>query len=371
MTEIGLIGLPNVGKSTVFSLLTEISVPIEKFPFTTIEPNVGIVEVPDEKLDFIANALPNEKKTYATIKFVDIAGLIKDASKGEGLGNKFLANIREVDGVVHVLRFFNDNSVPSSVGKIDPIEEIDIINTELLLADIEVLENYCSKLEPKAKSGDKISIERLNLAKRLIEFFNTTSKISDIKTFMINNILNKDKEIDSLVRNLLMPKSRVFLLNYDESVDKDDLQRKILEVENYTGCKTLSLCAKFELSLFEFPENEREQIRKEYGIPDKELKEFIKQSVKSLNLITFYTIVGKEFRAWLIKKGANILDAAEKIHSDMKEGFINAEVCKFEKFKETPDIRLLSQQGNIKIVGKDYIVEEGDIIKINFHKKFS
>ncbi len=367
MTEIGLIGLPNVGKSTIFSLLTKISVSIEKFPFTTIEPNVGVVEVPDERLDFLADSLPHKKKTYATIKYVDIAGLIKGASKGEGLGNKFLANIREVDGIVHVVRFFNDGSVASAINNINPIEEIDVVNTELLLADIELLEKFASKLEPKAKSGDKFSAEKLFLIKKLVSFFNKTNKLSEIKNFIEENILNKDKEIDSLIKNLLMPKDRIFLLNYDETINREDLEQKILEIEQYTECKVLPICAKFELNLLDFPENEQKELRKEYNIPDTEIKNFIKESAASLNLITFYTIVGEEFRAWFVKKGTTILEAAGKIHSDMKEGFINAEVLKFQQFKEISDIKILHQQGIIKICGKDYIVEDGDIIKINFH----
>lgn len=367
MIEIGFIGLPNVGKSTIFSLLTKISVPIENFPFTTIEPNVGVVEVPDEKLDFIADHLPHEKKTYATIKYVDIAGLIKGASKGEGLGNRFLANIREVDGIVHVLRFFNDETVSSSINKIDPIEEIEIINTELLLADIEMLERYLSKLESKTKIGDIKVKERFNLLIKLVNFLNKTNKISEIKNFIEYNILNKDTEVDNLLKNLLTPKDRIFLLNYDEKLNRKDLESKVLEIHQYTGYKVLSICAKFELNLLYFSKKEQIELRKEYNIPDEEIRNFIRESVTSLNLITFYTIVGKEFRAWFIKKGTTVLDAAGKIHSDMRGRFINAEVLKFEDFKATPDIKLLHQNGKIKVYGKDYIVEDGDIIKINFH----
>lgn len=367
--EIGIIGLPNVGKSTVFSLITKISVSIDKFPFTTIQPNIGVVEVPDERLDFIASYLPHKKKTYATIKFVDIAGLIKGASKGEGLGNKFLANIREVDGVVHVLRYFFDTTVSSSINKVDPIEEIEIITTELLLADIEVLQNYISKLEPKLRSGEKLVAEKLQLAKKIIDVCNNCKKLSEIKSFIKSNIVGKDKEVDSLIKQLLITKDMIFLLNYDETVDRTELENKIKEISNYTGIKTLPLCAKFELNLLEFPPDEHKELRKEYSIPETEIKNFIQESVKSLKLITFYTIVGDEFRAWFIKEGSSILTAAGKIHSDMEEGFINAEVIEFDKFKEKPDLKLLYQHGFVKICGKDYIVKDGDIIKINFRSK--
>ncbi|MCX7715894.1 MAG: redox-regulated ATPase YchF [Endomicrobia bacterium] len=366
MAEIGLIGLPNVGKSTIFSLLTKISVAIDKFPFTTIEPNVGIVEIPDDRLDFIAEKLNPKKKTYATIKFVDIAGLVKGASKGEGLGNKFLSHIREVDGVVHVLRFFSDKTIPTTINKIEPMEEIDIVNLELLLSDIEVLNNWIAKLEPKANSGDKIARENLQIAKKIIELCNTTNSLTKIKKDILENIFNKNKEIISLSKQLLCMKDVLYLLNYDETTDRNELNRQLEKISNYTNTSVVALCGKFELSLFEFPEAEHEDLRKEYKIPSTELKNFIHQSVKSLNMITFYTTVGEEFRAWLVKNGTSVLDAAGKIHTDMKERFINAEVCPFEKFQTTPDLKILHQKGEIKIYGKDYIVKDGDIIKINF-----
>ncbi|MCS7151691.1 MAG: redox-regulated ATPase YchF [Endomicrobia bacterium] len=367
MTEIGLIGLPNVGKSTVFSLLTKISVPIEKFPFTTIEPNVGVIEVPDGRLDFLSSHLKPKKKTYATIKFVDIAGLVKGASQGEGLGNKFLAHIREVDGIVHILRFFFDNTISSSIGEVNPIEEIKVINLELLFSDEEILKNYVSKLVPKARSGDKIAASRMEFIDLLIRICNETLSIYEVRKFIRSHMNDlKDKELISLLRQLLSNKDVMYLLNYDETIERNAVNEKIYEVENFTGCKCLCLAAKFELSLLDFPEEERKKLRYEYAVNEDEVKNFIQHAVKNLGLITFYTVVGDEFRAWLIKQGSSILDAAGKIHSDMRDGFINAEVCEFDTFKNTPDLRVLHQQGNIKIYGKDYIVKDGDIIKINF-----
>lgn len=365
MIEIGLVGLPNVGKSTVFSLLTRISVPIDKFPFTTIEPNIGIIEIPDERLDFIAEKLTPEKKTYATVKFVDIAGLIKGASKGEGLGNKFLSHIREVDGIVHVLRYFSDKTIPSVINKIDPLEEIDVVNLEFLLSDVEILTNYLSKIEPKARSGDKISAENLEIIKKVVSLCNNTTPLTEIKKFLFSHI-NRNKEIYSLCKQLLVTKDIIYLLNYDETVDRAELEQQVEKIKTYTGSSVLPLCSKFELGLLDFSTFEREELRKEYKIPSTELKNFIQESVRSLEMITFYTIVGKEFRAWLIKNGATIVDAAGKIHTDMKERFINAEVVPFEKFRLSPDLKLLHQQGEIKIYGKDYVVKDGDIIKINF-----
>lgn len=367
MTEIGLIGLPNVGKSTVFSLITKLSVPIDKFPFTTIEPNIGIVEVPDERLDFLAETLKPKKKTYATIKFIDIAGLIKGASQGEGLGNKFLAHIREVDGVVHILRFFSDETVSSSIGEVNPAEEINVVNLELLFSDEEILRNYVSKLVPKAKSGDKTASARVEFVNLLLEVYNRTLSTYEIKKF-INDHKDylKDKELFSLSKQLLSNKNIMYVLNYDETVQRKVLEQKVKEIEQLTGCKCLSLAAKFELTLLDFPKEEQVSLRKEYGIPETELKNFIQSSVKNLGLVTFYTIVGDEFRAWLIKYNSNILEAAGKIHTDMMEKFINAEVVNFESFKKTPDLKLLHQQGEVKICGKDYIVNDGDIIKINF-----
>lgn len=367
MIEIGIIGLPNVGKSTIFSLLTKISVPIDKFPFTTIEPNVGIIEVPDERLDFLAEKLKPKKKTYATVKFVDIAGLIKGASKGEGLGNKFLSHIREVDGIVHVLRFFSDSTIPSSINKIDPIEEIEVVNLELLLSDIEILNRHVKKLEPKSHSGDKTATENLQLVKKILDKFNSTTSLTEIKNFVIPLIKN-NKEINLLCYQLLVLKDIIYLLNYDETTSRTVLEQQVEKIKNYTKSAVLPLCGKFELNLFDFSKEEADQLRKEYKIPENELRNFITQCVKSFGMITFYTIVGEEFRAWLIKQGTTVVDAAGKIHTDMKEKFINAEVVSFEKFKSNTDWKLLHQQGEVKICGKDYIVNDGDIIKINFSK---
>ncbi|MCS7230893.1 MAG: redox-regulated ATPase YchF [Elusimicrobiota bacterium] len=366
--EIGIIGLPNVGKSTVFSLLTRISVGIDKFPFTTIDPNVGVVEVADERLDFLAEVLKPKKKTYAFIKFVDIAGLIKGASKGEGLGNRFLSNIRSVDGIVHVLRIFSDSTVASSINKIDPIEEIKIINSELLLSDIQILESYLEKILPKANSGDKRSKQNLEIVKKIEEKINFSINLKEIKNFIFENLKDVDKELFYLINTLLCVKDVIYLLNYDEMIERNHLLETKQKVEEFTGSKVLLLNAKFEMNLLEFPIEEQKKLREEYKIPDDEIKNFIKESVGVLNLVTFYTIVGEEFRSWFIKKNSTVLDAAGKIHTDMKEGFINAEVVNFNDFKECPDFKVLHKNGLIKIVGKDYVVKDGDIIKINFRK---
>ncbi len=368
--EIGIIGLPNVGKSSLFYLLTKISVSIEKFPFTTIQPNIGIVEVYDERFEFITSVLKPQKKVYPIIKFVDIAGLVKGASKGEGLGNRFLANIREVDAVVHVVRYFFDDTVPSSIGKIDPIEEIDIINFELVLADIEVISKHLEKLKHRQKVGNKTVTEEeilfLEEIFKLCNNYGNSKNLAEIREFINKNKIKfQNKELLSFINQLLITKNFLYVLNYDENVDRKELEKKIVEISSYTNCSVLPLCVKFELSLADFSNEEKESLRKEYSVPSSELKNFIKNSVKILHLITFYTIVGDEHRAWLIKENSSILDAAGKIHSDLKEGFINAEVIPFEKFKQTPDLKLLYQNGDVKICGKDYIVQDGDIIKIN------
>ncbi|MEN3013192.1 MAG: redox-regulated ATPase YchF [Endomicrobiia bacterium] len=366
--EIGIIGLPNVGKSTLFSLLTKISVPIDKFPFTTVEPNIGIVEVPDERLDFLVEVLKPLKKTYATVKFVDIAGLIKGASKGEGLGNKFLSHIRSVDGIIHVLRFFEDPTVSSPINKIDPIEEIKIINSELFLSDLQILESYSEKIIPKANTGDKLYKQNLEIIKKIMEKINFANTLKEVKDFILNFNTNQNEEISYLVNNLLCYKDVIYLLNYDESISHKKLKDIRREIEEFTKNKVLLINAKFEVGILDFSLEEQKKLRQEYDIPEDELKNFIKESVTVLNLVTFYTVVGEEFRSWFIKRNSTILEAAGKIHSDMKKGFINAEVIKFKDFQKYPDLKILHNHGLVKIVGKDYIVEDGDIIKINFKK---
>lgn len=365
--EVGIIGLPNVGKSTIFSLLTKISVAIDSFPFTTIQPNIGIVEVPDEDLDYLEKIFKPKKKTYATIKFVDIAGLIKGAHKGEGLGNRFLASIREVDAVVQVLRFFKDTSIASSIGEINPLEEVEIVFSELALADLEVLQNYKSKLLAKASVGDKQAKLRLDVVDGLISVINSSSTFYEIKDFVSKQNNSQDKELFSLFKQLLLNKEIIYLLNYDEETSKDEIENVKQQIEKKMKCKVLSLCGKFELGLVEFSKEEQMSLRQEYNIPDSEIKDFIKEASKILHLITFYTTVGEEIRAWMIKEGCTILDAAGKIHTDMKEGFINAEVYNIEELKKYGCTKILNEKGLIRIEGKDYIVKNKDVIKINFH----
>ncbi len=366
--QIGIVGLPNVGKSTIFSVLTKISVAIDKFPFTTINPNIGIVARVDERQNFLAELFQPQKVTAATIKFVDIAGLIKDASKGAGLGNKFLATIREVDAIVHVLRYFSDDTVTSSIQKIDPIEEIQVVNTELCIADLEVLERYNNKIIPKAYSGDTYAKEQLEIVSFLIKTLNNGILLSKVKDEIELKLENKHKELKSLIYQLLTYKPRMYLLNYDETIPREKLNQMKLLIENFTKDKTLCLAGKFELSLQEMSLEEQKQFREEYGIPPDELNNFIQQAVELLNMVTFYTAVGTELRAWMVKKGTTVYESAGKIHSDMKEGFINAEVYNFVDLKKYGSIKALQEHGLLRIESKDYIVQDGDIIKINFRK---
>ncbi|OIO73952.1 MAG: redox-regulated ATPase YchF [Elusimicrobia bacterium CG1_02_37_114] len=343
--EIGITGLPNVGKSTLFNALTSSHVPAENFPFTTIDPNVGIVTVPDERLKKLGEIIKPEKLTPATIKFVDIAGLVKGASHGEGLGNKFLSHIREVDALLHIVRLFKDEKVAMVLNEINPINEIQIVETELILSDLEQAE------KTKEKQKTKDSSEILSGA---IEVLNQNK-------ILINSGINGD---DIAEYNFLTAKPVLYVFNINESTDSklaDDTKKWLRDNKKSGG---VSINIKLEQELTELQEDEKIKFRKELGL-ENQLENLIKESYRLLNLITFYTVVGKETRAWSIPGGTHAKKAAGKIHSDMEKGFICAEVYPFNDLIKYGS-KLLHDSGLARTESKDYPVADGDVVKFKF-----
>jgi GTP-binding protein YchF len=364
--EVGIVGLPNVGKSTTFNVLTKTKgAAVANYEFCTIEPNVGIVAVPDSRLDFLYKVYNDGKTTYvpASFKFVDIAGLVKGASKGEGLGNKFLANIREVDAIAHVVRVFTDANVVRTKGKLDPIGDIETIETELMLADLESVTKGFSKIERTAKSGnDKEALIKYNVLK----------KVKDtLEKGMPANAAGLTNEEKPLVKELglMSLKPMLYVLNTDE--DKiEGFENNFPELVAYIKKRNAEyavISARIESEMMDLGEEERKEYLKELGFEYKGFDEFILHAYKLLDLITFLTAGAQEVRAWPIKRGSKADEAAGKIHSDIQRGFIKAEIMKFEEFKNVKDEVKMKEMGLMRSEGRDYIMQDGDIVHFKFN----
>jgi GTP-binding protein YchF len=361
--EIGIIGLPNSGKSTLFKALTGNDVVINLFPFSTVNPNIGIVTILDERLDLLAKYIKHEKIIPATIKFIDLAGLVKNAHKGEGLGNKFLSETRRADGLVEVVRCFEEKNVPHVEGSIDPVRDIEIIHIEIALSDFEIVEKNFEKIDHAYRSGHKdlkLEYEALSFAKE------------NLKKGLWLNELNYPKEFNEIYKkyNLLTIKPLILIGNVgDEDIFNGESEnfKKLKDYAQSKGYKLLKISLKFEVELLELNELERESLLKDLNIKEKVLDKLIKESYNLLDLITFFTYANNIIQAWSIKKGANVKEAAGKIHTDFEKGFVKAEVFNFEDLKKVNSIHELREKGLIKIEGKEYIVKDGDVIyfKIN------
>ena len=361
--EIGIVGLPNVGKSTMFNAITKAGAECANYPFCTIEPNVGIVPVPDERLDELAKLYNPEKVTHAIIKFVDIAGLVKGASKGEGLGNKFLSHIREVDAIVQVVRCFEDSNIVHVDGSINPVRDIETINMELILADLEAVEKRLDKAVKMARADKKhqIEVDALNKIKVALE----AGKLASSVTLT-------DEEKEMLVEfYLLTSKPVMYVANVSEdqlkNIDNDAKFKELKEYAQKEGSEVIPLCVKIEEELATLDDEEKNEMLGLLGIEESGLDKLIRVSYKLLGLMSFLTAGEPEVRAWTIKIGTKAPEAAGKIHSDIERGFIKAEVINYKELLECGSIAKAKEKGLVRFEGKDYIMQDGDVVLFRFN----
>ena len=355
----GILGLPNVGKSTLFNAITKSSIPAENFPFCTIEPNLGIVNVPDKRLDSIDNIVNSEKVIPTTMSFVDIAGLVKGASKGEGLGNAFLSNIREMNALLHVVRCFDDENVVHVDGAINPLKDVETINLELIFADLEVLEKRDQKLEKLIRSGDLEAKKHKEIIQSLKELMEN-GNLPKLDNFNIEEI----KFIESM--NLLSTKPMVLVANLSD----DDSKNNLSEIEAYAQTNNINIIPaiiKVEHELATLDEEEQEEYLELLGMDEPVLNKIILAGYKLLNLETFFTSGPKESRAWTIRKNSLAPQAAGVIHTDFERGFIKAEVISYEDFMNCGGESGAKKDGKLRLEGKDYLVMDGDVIHFKFN----
>ena len=363
--ELGVVGLPNVGKSTLFNALTNAGAESANYPFCTIEPNIGIVDVPDERLTLLAKLYNTQKITPASLKFVDIAGLVKGASKGEGLGNKFLASIRECEAIVHVVRCFEDENITHVNGTINPIEDIETINTELILSDIDTLEKQKVKYEKSAKAGDKDAIISLAIIIKILSALNE-GKLAKSLSFTEEEL----KFVKTLF--LITTKPVIYACNIAEKDLSTDYENnpQVLAVKNIAkteGSEVLVISAKVEQELTELDEESRQIFLEDLGLTESGLSKIIKLGYKILGQISFLTAGEKEVRAWTIINGTKAPGAAGKIHTDFEKGFIKAEVVDWQELINLGGYNEAKNAGKVRIEGKDYIVKDGDVILFRFN----
>ena len=363
--KLGIVWLPNVGKSTLFNSLTKAGAESANYPFCTIDPNVGVVAVPDFRLKLLTDMYNSKKTTPAVIEFVDIAGLVKGASKGEGLGNQFLANIREVDAIVHVVRCFEDSNIVHVDGSINPLRDIETINLELLFSDLEILERRIAK-SSRSANGDKALAKEVKILKELQAHMENGELA---KTFEA-----EDEDAEELIAslNLLTAKPVIYAANVDEDSLADDgasnpFVQQVREYAAKEGSEVFVICARIEEELSELEDEEKAMFLEDMGLSESGLDKLIKASYRLLGLISYLTAGEKETRAWTIKIGTKAPQAAGKIHSDFERGFIRAEVVNYQELLDAGTYAAAREKGLVRLEGKDYVMQDGDVVLFRFN----
>jgi len=363
--KIGIVGLPNVGKSTIFNAITKAGAECANYPFCTIEPNLGVVPVPDERLTRLAEMYQIEKVTPATVEFVDIAGLVKGASRGEGLGNKFLAHIREVDAILHVVRCFAEDKIVHVEGSIDPTRDVEIINLELILADLETMEKRIEKTRNLAKSGDKKILAELDLYTRIQK---------GLAEGLPARALSFDEDEEELVKQLFLLTQKPVI--YAANISEQDLVAGVKNnpwvaiLQNLAakeGAEVLVICAAIEEEIAQLDKDDKQAFLADLGLRESGLDRLIKAGYKLLGLISFLTAGPKEVRAWTITEGTKARQAAGKIHSDFERGFIRAEIVAFEDLMRCGSYAAAKEKGLVRLEGKDYVMKDGDVTLFRFN----
>jgi GTP-binding protein YchF len=357
----GIVGLPNVGKSTLFNALTQATIAAENYPFCTIDPNVGVVPLPDPRLDVLADIVKPQKVLPTTMQFVDIAGLVEGASKGEGLGNKFLANIRETDAIAHVVRCFEDDDVVHVSGKVDPLSDIEVINTELALADLESVEKALEKATKQARTGAKKILAPKELLERLKEHLDAGKPVRAFDA-------TEDEQLEMRDLFLLTSKPTTYIANVAEDGFEDNpALEAVQKLAQEEGSEVVAVCAAIESEIVQLDEDEKQEFLADLGLEEPGLNRVVRAGYKLLGLETYFTAGEKEVRAWTIPQGATAPQAAGVIHTDFERGFIRAEVVAYDDFVANKGEQGAKEAGKLRSEGKEYIVKDGDVVHFRFN----
>jgi GTP-binding protein YchF len=358
----GIVGLPNVGTSTIFNALTSAGAEVANYRFCTIDPNTGIVPVPDKRLDRLAKLIRPKKVIFTTLEFYDIAGLVKGASKGEGLGNQFLDHIRNVDAIAHTVRCFTNENVAHDFGSVDPQRDIEVVNTEIILADLQTLEKRISKADKMYRVGTKEAALELGVYREVQSVLNQGRGARSLR-------MTGEKETVFSDLHLLTAKPVFYVANVDQTElkGKESCLKSVMEWAAKEGNKVVPICGDLEAELAQLREEEREEFRRELGLEGSSLERLVEAGYSTLSLVTFYTTVSSELKAWTVPSGTSAPKAAGKIHSDMERGFIRAEVVSFSDFIACGSEHVARERGLLQSEGKDYLVRDGDIIHFRFN----